>query len=857
MSDWVRRSQGVGPRLLLAFFGISAFSALVAGAAIYAFSQVGKSFVLIERQVDPTLASLEVSRLAERIARASSALTGVTSETERASVNEELFGDTVKLRNYLLELQQGGAAHEKLALIDTDAEELEPNLAKLDSLVGRRLQIVGRVKDLIGGAFKTNEEIQRLLSPTLMVHQSQIDRLTAILDVQQVVNGADIRPLVAALATQPPVQRVQDETSAIVDALAQVSISDRAQRLDILEFRLKRSFGTVEQTAQALDPKLRPLFLAQIEKLRGLVDGPDGIPGLRRQELLLMAEASNLAEKNAALSTGLTSAADDLVSAAKRDIRNAIGSAVQVQRLSTQAITILVGLSLITSVLIVWLYVGRNIVGRLTRLNSAMFNIAAGGRLTPVPVEGNDEVAAMGRAVETFRRNAIALDELLAERAEAAMRLENVVEERTRALQQRQAQLRVTFDNMVHGVVMFGDEQQMTAWNRHFQEILDLPDAFFAEEQSYTGYVRYLAERGEFGAGADIDAELQRYIDNIGRHYSFERTRPNGRVLEIRHNPVPGGGFVLIYSDITERKAAEEQIRAAKDTAEEASRTIEVAYSELKAAQANLIQAEKMASLGQLTAGIAHEIKNPLNFINNFAALSGDLVDELKETVAPAIDALDGARRADVDEVVSMLSSNLAKITEHGKRADGIVNSMLEHSRGGAGDRRVVDLNALVEEALNLAYHGARAQDQNFNITLERDFDRAVTPIEVVPQDLSRVCLNLFGNAFYAVGKRRETGVADFAPTLKVATHDFGDWVEIRVCDNGAGVPSGIRGKIFEPFFTTKPTGEGTGLGLSISYDIITNQHGGTIEVDSRPGEFTEFTIHLPRRQFAAVGAAA
>ena len=171
-----------------------------------------------------------------------------------------------------------------------------------------------------------------------------------------------------------------------------------------------------------------------------------------------------------------------------------------------------------------------------------------------------------------------------------------------------------------------------------------------------------------------------------------------------------------------------------------------------------------MASLGQLTAGIAHEIKNPLNFINNFAALSSELMEELKEAAAPAIDALDSAKRADVDEVVSVLSSNLAKITEHGKRADGIVNSMLEHSRGGTGDRRVVDLNALVEEALNLAYHGARAQDQNFNITLERDFDRAIAPIEVVPQDVSRVCLNLFGNAFYAA---RQAPLRDYRHRLQ------------------------------------------------------------------------------------------
>ena len=184
-----------------------------------------------------------------------------------------------------------------------------------------------------------------------------------------------------------------------------------------------------------------------------------------------------------------------------------------------------------------------------------------------------------------------------------------------------------------------------------------------------------------------------------------------------------------------------------------------------------------------------------------------------------------------------MLTGNLDKIAEHGRRADGIVKSMLEHSRGGSGERRAVDLNALVEEALNLAYHGARAQDQSFNITLERDFDRGLAPIELVPQEMTRVFLNLFGNGFYAATKRqprrRRVG---FRPTLKVTTRDLGDAVEIRVRDNGTGIPPEIRDKLFQPFFTTKPTGEGTGLGLSISYDIVTQQHGGTIEVDSELG---------------------
>ena len=262
-----------------------------------------------------------------------------------------------------------------------------------------------------------------------------------------------------------------------------------------------------------------------------------------------------------------------------------------------------------------------------------------------------------------------------------------------------------------------------------------------------------------------------------------------------------------------------------------------------------------MASLGQLTAGIAHEIKNPLNFVNNFAGLSVELLDELKETAAPALAALDDDKRAEIDEVVGMLTGNLEKIAEHGRRADGIVKSMLEHSRGASGERREVDLNGLVEEALNLAYHGARAQDQNFNITLERDLDPAIAPIELAPQEITRVLLNLFGNGFYAANKRRrDGGGTDFRPVLKVTTHDLGEAVEIRVRDNGTGIPPEIRDKLFQPFFTTKPTGEGTGLGLSISWDIVTQQHGGTIAVDSRVGEFTEFTIRLPRARHVDSG---
>jgi len=260
-----------------------------------------------------------------------------------------------------------------------------------------------------------------------------------------------------------------------------------------------------------------------------------------------------------------------------------------------------------------------------------------------------------------------------------------------------------------------------------------------------------------------------------------------------------------------------------------------------------------MASLGHLTAGIAHEIKNPLNFVNNFAGLSVELLDELKDAAAPVLAGMSEDARAEFGEKVDLISSNLEKIAEHGRRADGIVKSMLAHSRGGTGDWQPSSINALVDEALNLAYHGARAQDKDFNVTLERDFASETKPIEVVPQDVTRVFLNLFGNGFYAAKKHQLSGAGrDYRPTLTVSTRDLGEAVEVRVRDNGTGIPPEVRAKLFQPFFTTKPTGEGTGLGLSISYDIVTQQHGGSIDVESEPGSFTEFTVRLPRRRRAA-----
>jgi len=258
------------------------------------------------------------------------------------------------------------------------------------------------------------------------------------------------------------------------------------------------------------------------------------------------------------------------------------------------------------------------------------------------------------------------------------------------------------------------------------------------------------------------------------------------------------------------------------------------------------VQTQKLASLGQLTAGIAHEIKNPLNFVNNFSGVSTELIGELQNTLRGV--STDPETHAEIKELVDTLHGNLEKVVQHGKRADAIVRSMLLHSGQSSGEHRSTDINALVDESLNRAYYGARAEQRGFTIKMERSFDPAAGEVDLFPREITRALLNLISNGFYAATKRKaEAWGDDQEPTLAAATKNLGDHVEIRIRDNGTGIPADVKEKMFDPFFTTKPAGEGTGLGLSISHDIIVKQHGGSIEVLTKPGEFTEIRVMLPR----------
>jgi len=259
----------------------------------------------------------------------------------------------------------------------------------------------------------------------------------------------------------------------------------------------------------------------------------------------------------------------------------------------------------------------------------------------------------------------------------------------------------------------------------------------------------------------------------------------------------------------------------------------------LKRTQSQLIQSEKMASLGELTAGIAHEIQNPLNFVNNFSEVNAELIDELEQEIEKG--NMDGAKAITKD-----IKENEKKINHHGKRADSIVKGMLQHSRSSSGQKELADINALADEYLRLAYHGLRAKDKSFNAKFETQFDNNIENINIIPQDIGRVLVNLINNAFYAVGEKKKMSTNGYEPSVAISTKKLNDKIEIKVRDNGNGIPQKVLDKIFQPFFTTKPTGEGTGLGLSLSYDIITKGHGGELKVQTKEGEGSEFVIQIP-----------
>jgi signal transduction histidine kinase/HAMP domain-containing protein len=579
----------------------------------------------------------------------------------------------------------------------------------------------------------------------------------------------------------------------------------------------------------------------------------------------LFAEASSF---GVAVDRRLAAIAGDLTAQSVATRERLMAEATTARRLSWTVMWTAVLVGGLLTVLVL-----RSIVGPLRRLVVAMNGLNSGNVAVAIPVAGPDEIGAMAHTLWAFRDTLEALRSTLA-RFEALRDVGRAVGstldlDTVLGLVVARA---VEFSHSQAGVV-YGYDEPARRFTYRASHGVDEALIALARGRSIglgEGAIGQAAVTGSSIEIPDLLAESNYYAagwtDALGRlgYRSllavplFDEQQILGGLVVIRRET---GAFSAEIVGLIEAFAAQSALAVRNaglfDMQLKRERDLRAAHEKLKTAQASLIQAEKMASLGALTAGIAHEIKNPLNFVNNFADLSRELLDELREAVAAAASQRSAPEPGEIDELVATLSSNLAKIGEHGRRADGIVRSMLLHSRGGSGERRPTDLNALADEALGLAYHGLRAQNPDFNVRIERDFAPNLGSAELVPQDITRVLLNLYGNGFYAANQRRRNGGDQaFEPVLRVVTSGGDDAVEIRVRDNGIGMTAEVRAKLFTPFFTTKPTGEGTGLGLSISYDIVVQGHGGAIAVDSRPGEFTEFAVRLPRRWRGAAAAA-
>ena len=368
--------------------------------------------------------------------------------------------------------------------------------------------------------------------------------------------------------------------------------------------------------------------------------------------------------------------------------------------------------------------------------------------------------------------------------------------------------------------------------------------------RSITRPLRQLTFAAEKFAGGDFDVQLpfiksQDEIARLNDSFISMQRKLAQTIRELREASEElqmSNEKLADYSRTLEQKVDERTIELRQKHNE-----LDAAFQKLKSAQAQLVQTEKMASLGQLTAGIAHEIKNPLNFVNNFSELSGELIQEMMEELAKLAQNIDEKDMDYFTGILQDLQGNVKKINDHGKRADSIIRGMLLHARGKSGERQPTDMNTMLAEYVNLGYHGMRATDSTFNIELESDYDPELGLVVVVPQDISRVFLNIINNAFYSTAQKKRELLDAYFPVLKVSTRNLGETVEIRIRDNGKGMPASVIEKVFNPFFTTKPAGSGTGLGLSISFDIIVQQHQGQIMVDSVEGEYAEFIIILPK----------
>ena len=564
-----RASFGLRGRLLLAFVGISMFTVVAGLSGHYAFNAVTRALDRTGATIPPALAAVELARETAQVLSAGPRMLNARSEDEVGRLSGTASSDLTTVSRLVDELRTTTVSPDVLDGLSSNVSKLSDNLSHLKVAATERVQAAKRVVKLTNDTFAAYRDFGTAWNRNFSDLQGQVLRLRNSLSLASTPEQRRmaIDRFEVAVATLLSLEQIQREASQVFEFVARAASVDDSSVLQSQASEARRVMRALEGRIDDLDRELAAGLVEPTRRLSAIINGDDGLFVTRHKEIEAARAGQRFVILNSSLGDRLDVAVLGLVDRARKDVDVATADALAVQQFGGVIQLGVIALSLISSGLIVWLYVGRNIVARLTKLSGVMTAIAGGKRDVAVSLAGTDEVGAMGRAVEVFRQNAVELDQLLAERAEAANRLEKIVEERTAELQRRGNILRVTFDNMAHGVVMFDDELRLTSWNREFVHMLDIPERLLTGDQPYAEFVRFLASRGEYG-NVDAETQLQQLIANANQHYSFERTRPNGTVLEVRHNPLPGGGMVLIYTDVTERKRYEDVLKAARDQAE-------------------------------------------------------------------------------------------------------------------------------------------------------------------------------------------------------------------------------------------------------------------------------------------------
>jgi adenylate cyclase len=794
--------HGLRERLLLSFIVISSFAVIAAVVGNYAFYAIGKALHQVtEESVPPAIATLELAQSTERIIAGGPALLAVTSAEE---FKAESFGldRELKTAGALLDKLPGqGLTLEKLTQIRLIFRIVTANLASLKAAVQSRISAADRETALVSDTFDAYNKFRAIWTPKFNELKAQIVSLQRVLDATSSSPEdrlAAVGRLNTAIRDLAPLEQIQQEAANVFESLVRAASATTPAVLEAIRAAADQSVRHIDDLVSGLDPDMSFELIVPISRLRANAVGPSSVIAVRQDELKAIQEGRRLTVENAALSTQLSNAVEALVAASKQAIAAATERTESVQRLGRIGLAVAVALSLISSVLIGWFYVGRNVVARLTALSAGMRALVGGRRDITISTGGRDEIADMARAVEVFRNNAIALDQLLAEREQAAARLEKIVDERTAELQRRGAELRVTFDNMTQGVMMFDRELKVAAWNRQVVELLELPENFLPSGPHFVDYLRYLADRGEYGA-VDAETEVQRLTAAAGQSHTFERTRPDGTVLEIRHNPLPEGGVVVIYSDITERKRYEETLTAARDQAEAMSRT-----------------------KSSFLANMSHELRTPLNAIIGLT--------DMMVSNAPRF----GTEKA---------AEPLRRVNRAGKHLLDLINQVLDLSKIEAGkldlNLEMVKIPPLIDEVIGTA-RGLAEQNKN-RLIVECPPD--VAPLLVDPLRLRQILLNLLSNAC------KFTKGGEVSLRVTPVSIEGRNWVDFAVADTGIGMTPEQMNKLFEEFVqadqNTARNYGGTGLGLAITRKLC-RMMGGDALVTSEIGKGSTFTARLP-----------